>query len=454
LIVGQEEKTLPKKSNPMKKHTVIDELYVIPHDDNYVLYAPLKGLVFLVNEDLVTLLSLIEGGIEREFSRQEQAIIDDFIAYGIIDGENEVLPKIGTDFHPTGVTIFLTSDCQLRCVYCYACGGREKFYIKWPIAKRAIDLVVENCLKTASKEVHMSFHGGGEPTLHWSLLQQAVDYAQETCAHNNLNLNTHITTNGILSDHQLSYIINRISSVGLSFDGPEDIQNAQRPFAGGQGSFDQVMRTLKFFNKHNYRYRIRTTISQAGLDRINEIVSFIKLITEDRPLHIEPISECGRCESTGWEMPSVKKYVESIKKFLADKRVRIRFSTDSLLQLRSSHCGATGDNFCITPQGFVTSCFEVTLRNDQGSKICFYGHYDEKTNDFIIDFEKLNYLRSRRVENIPLCQECFAKWICAGECLNRSILRKNFFMPDKKRCIINREVLKSRLIQIIKEREK
>ena len=99
---------------------------------------------------------------------------------GLVNGSPDELHEDGDgQFRPTETTLFLTRACSLRCVYCYASGGEHPNLMPWQVAKAAVDLVVENAATLGKDSVGVSFHGGGEPTIAWSLLTGMADYARE-----------------------------------------------------------------------------------------------------------------------------------------------------------------------------------------------------------------------------------------------------------------------------------
>jgi len=57
------------------------------------------------------------------------------------DGEKS---GCGREDGPSLLVLAVAADCNLRCRYCYAGGGDEKTHMSWPVARRAVDLMVEH----------------------------------------------------------------------------------------------------------------------------------------------------------------------------------------------------------------------------------------------------------------------------------------------------------------------
>jgi uncharacterized protein len=91
------------------------------------------------------------------------------------------------------------------------------------------------------KQVQIGFFGG-EPLLRFPLMKAVVAYARRQAAVAGKRVDFHVTTNGTLLDEEkVSFIKDEKLSVMVSFDGPREIQDAQRPFADGRGSYDAIL---------------------------------------------------------------------------------------------------------------------------------------------------------------------------------------------------------------------
>jgi len=87
---------------------------------------------------------------------------------------------------------------------------------------------------------------GGEPLLNFSLIKKVVPYARENANKANKKVSFNIVTNGtLLDDKNIHYFKENGVVVHVSFDGPKEIQDLQRPFKNGKGSYDATLPRLK-----------------------------------------------------------------------------------------------------------------------------------------------------------------------------------------------------------------
>ena len=126
--------------------------------------------------------------------------------------------------------IYLSSDCNLRCVYCYASSGEEHHVISAAKAKTLIDFIADKC-----DRLILDFHGGGEPLIHFDLIRELHAYAAAT----KKLYRTVLITNGAITTgkaQKLDWIAEHVDNLAISCDGSPEVQNKNRPFANGNGS--------------------------------------------------------------------------------------------------------------------------------------------------------------------------------------------------------------------------
>ena len=425
-----------------------EELFVIPGGtDSYYLYAPLRRVVVSVNQDAVGSVSRYLNGGYSALRPEDGHVIDKLQEAGLFAEPFPQPPITPEDylFRPHEVTLFPTTRCNLRCIYCYANAGTRHVDMPWEIAQTAIEFVIENARAVGRDDFIVGFHGGGEPTVNWDLIRQSTLYAQKRAKELDLDVKIHCATNGVLLPSQLEFIVNHFTGINISLDGPSDIQNRQRPLANGNGSFDYVMRTIEYFHKEKFPFGIRVTLTAVDAYRLSEIVRFIhEKCPQLDQLHVEPVWQCGRCQMTGEQPPSEKHFIKYFAEAYELARTlgfSLFYSGARLDVLVNKFCAAPGDGFSVTPEGIVTSCFEVADPADRRADLFHYGHYDKALKTFAIDHDRIARLRRLRVENISHCRDCFCKWHCAGDCLAKSLPGLN---PDdhigSPRCNLNREI--------------
>ncbi|MBN1559041.1 radical SAM protein [candidate division KSB1 bacterium] len=340
----------------------------------------------------------------------------------------------------------------MRCIYCYASAGENSpKFLQWEVAKAAIDLVAANAKKLGVKHFSVGFHGGGEPTLDWRLFTRCVEYSKKVSEEIGIKVLNSVASNAVFNNKQMDWILKNLNSMSISLDGPSDVQNYQRPLVNGKPSYDIVFKNLKRLDEAGFNYGLRSTITDYNVRRMSEIVEHFLDNFKTKQIHFEPLFFCGRCHTFKINAPNYRMFMREFLKaiVIADQhKVRLAYSGLRLGGLTSTFCGACGSNFSVTPFGDVTSCFEVTEKEDPRSAIFFYGKWQDAKKEFDIQEDKLDYLRSFHVQNISYCRDCLAKWHCAGDCLAKVAADADVEGErDSNRCRLNQEITKRRIMQ-------
>ena len=407
------------------------ELFVLRDELGPILYAPLGRLMARANEPAVS-AALAYARDPRSLdsmTAEEQVVVRSLEKRGFF--ERRPFPHHEVGFRPAQVTLFPTNRCNLRCSYCYAFGGEgggngePLTTMSLDVAKRAIDLVARNAKDRAAagepiRNFLVSIHGNGEPFCAFDLIREIVWYGQDLSERIGFPVVFNAATNGVLTEEQLDFVVANFHSVNISFDGLPEFQDANRPVAGGRGSFASVDRTMRRLVEAKVGFGIRTTVTDAMVSRMPEIVAFV---AENYPgleqLHFEPVWECGRCATSADAMPTSEAFTENYLAALAvaqEKGVRLVFSGARQDMVVDSFCKVSSGSFTVTPTGDVTACYEVSYRSDPRSERFFFGRYDPDLGDFTFDQAKLDELSQLCVHNISYCNDCFCRWHCAGDC--------------------------------------
>lgn len=415
------------------------EVFILPQGEEYLLYAPLVRRMAVVNEGAKHAVSAFLDG--EALDELQQQVIDQLTERGLF--EEAACPCAPNAFSPIQVTLFPTDACNLRCRYCYAAAESGSHKMPLEVAHAAIDLVAGNAKRLGNPDFVVSFHGNGEPFMAFDVIRDCCEYADQLAKKLELRCILNVATNGVLSEAQLDYVLAWFSSVNVSCDALPDIQNTQRPFADGSGSFERVDRTLRRLDEAGLSYGIRATLTENSVGRLGEMAETVWAHYPNcQQLHVEPAWEIGRALTTGERTPAAEVF---IKEFLG-AAIRLGKEGPNLIYsgarhdiLSNSFCSVCRGSFTVNAQGQATSCFEVATEEDPRSGTYHFGAYDFEAKQFVFDEEKLRMLSTLEVRNMDFCRDCFCKWHCAGDCAAKLLGNK----PPQDhagsdRCYINR----------------
>jgi uncharacterized protein len=472
--------TPPKLASdpPLESHP---EVFILEDEQGPIIYAPLTHSVARVNDVTARLVHWYllskggdpgarkneeettgqsdecAGGRDDSFTLDEEAALEILHRHKFFDQRPH--PQYQGIFKPIQVTLFPTNRCNLRCSYCYAEGGEANeplVTLDLEAGKAAIDLVSQNALEIRAENKHacqnflVSFHGNGEPFMAFDILRELCFYAHERAESLGIPVVINTATNGVLSQDELDFLIAYFDNVNVSFDGLPDIQNTQRPLAGGHPSFEAVDQTLRRLDETNKGYGIRATVTADNVDRIREMAAFVaKRYPRIHQLHLEPVWECGRCLTTHDKTPPIDTFISQYLSAVADQEnqgVHLVYSGARHDVLGDGFCAVSRGSFTVVPTGDVTACFEVSYASDPRSERYFFGRWNGEQQTFLFDDGKLEALSRLNVNNMPFCTDCFCRWHCAGDCVAKVLeLEDPADHRGSDRCMINRTLTLNQL---------
>lgn len=329
------------------------------------------------------------------------------------------------------ISFFLTTKCNLRCVYCYNSTERNAIHektLRLDIAKAGID---EYFTKNSSR--HIRFYGPGEPTQKFELMKQIVEYAKEK---GGKDVTVEIQTNGVFSQKVRDWILNSGNIVWISFDGTPDIHDQQRPTIGGKSSSEIIEKNVKWLNANKKNKNLilgaRVTMTDLNIKRQMELVDYfdnlgIKYVWTD-PLFPE-VGQIPVCddikirENYHFDMDIyIDHYIQAYK-YAQEKGVFYgSFLSCNFDGEANTHCRACTPVPHLTPDGYLSACDLVLIGEEAHHMDCFiYGKWDDENKKFIYFEDKIKALQERTSDYITHCKNCDVKYHCGGYCLGEVV---------------------------------
>jgi len=351
----------------------------------------------------------------------------------------------------TRLHVFVTNKCNLRCVYCYAHGGDTSETISEGIWRPALDYFFSNLgsidpQKTMkNNKVSLTIHGGGEPTVEFDMLKRIVTYFCKSAHAKGFAPSIVMGSNGTYDDSVNRWIIENDINVNISLDGPSDVHNRLRPFRSGQPSYYLVIRNIQHLVQAGKRVSIRATITNSSVNAMEETVELAREIGL-AAVHFEPVTLSGRATSSLVSRPCAEKFADNfLKCFLLGLKYDIDVKCSVMHcfgHIRQRFCSACGYNFCLTPEGNITTCYEVLDSRDPAARIFFIGQVDAIRKRVMLDQSRIEILKQRIADNMEACNGCFLRYQCAGDCPVKSIRYSKFdiYSPDPFRCQIAQRI--------------
>jgi radical SAM protein with 4Fe4S-binding SPASM domain len=330
------------------------------------------------------------------------------------------------------ISFFLTTKCNLRCIYCYNSKERAKLSKKTlslEIAKAGIDYFFKN-----NGSRHIRFYGPGEPTQAFPVLCQIAAYAKSKAMPTPITIE--IQTNGVFGKAAREWMLENMNIIWISFDGEPDIQNSNRPLPDNKDSAPIIEDNVRWFNTNkgnqNLMVGARVTITEKNISRQKGMVDYffslgIRHIWTD-PIFptVDSIPVCQDKEKQVNYSFDLDKYIDNyIEAYKYACTIGVAYRSFLACNFDGSsdkHCRACTPTPHLTPDGYISACDMVTFGENAHHMDCFvYGRWEPLLKSFVFDEQKIRTLQSRCVENMPHCRDCKARYQCGGYCLGEIV---------------------------------
>jgi len=200
--------------------------------------------------------------------------------------ENRILQEIRDKFlgRPVfGILYLLLTDiCNLRCRYCYIEGAIPANYtfslMSEEISIKGLNFFAKAFSKNPPDrkiERPTIIFYGGEPLLNRKVFLASVNEIARLKKISELPSTTSvslITNATILDEEIIAAIVENEVSVSVSLDGSKDLHDVNRIFANGEGTFETVLKNIKWLQKAGANVSVSCTISKANIDQLEEVL--------------------------------------------------------------------------------------------------------------------------------------------------------------------------------------
>lgn len=183
--------------------------------------------------------------------------------------------------------------CNLDCSYCFYLDREADPYKAMPARRmttETLERLVDTYLFYSYPNATFAFQGG-EPTLAGlDFFRKLVEF-QKQYGRDGHNISNALQTNAILLNDDWAQLFHEYNwLIGVSLDGPEQINDTYRFNKSGRGTWKQVMRGVECLQKNKVDFNILCVLSQANVEKPRELYQFYKSIGVDN-LQFIPLAE-------------------------------------------------------------------------------------------------------------------------------------------------------------------
>lgn len=316
--------------------------------------------------------------------------------------------------------IMPTLDCNFSCIYCYEDKKAGKMSNETMTSIK--QWITAEFPKF--KLVLLSWFGG-EPLLGIKNIEEITKHANEIAIKNNVELITHITTNGYSLSQKNIRTLNNLSIINfqITIDGIAETHDKLRPLKNGKGTFDKVYNNTLLLLKENpiVKITLRVNFNHTNFYAVPILLElFPEQYRCQLRLSLEPIF--GSCEfnaTNNIETDNISKTLSLYYKLAAEMGYDITVGKSAIETGKLVYCYAERENQLII--NYNADVFKCSVYNfDSSNRI----GYINNEGLFCKDNSKWDEWM-----NIPMfdiaCETCKFLPLCMGGCRKTRIHSNN-----------------------------
>jgi His-Xaa-Ser system radical SAM maturase HxsB len=291
---------------------------------------------------------------------------------------------------PTLHIIVVTSNCNLKCVYCQASAPTSP---KIDMDKTTAKLVVDRIFESPSDSYIIEFQGG-EPMLNFPIVKFIIEYAEKLSAEGKKRIEFNLISNftRVVTEKKLRFLIEHNVSICFSLDGPKNLHEGNRgkdyPFA-----FDILLEILELYKnvwmslkKEPVPLAALMTTTKATLPMYKSIIDqYVKLgFTKISLRQLTPLGNAlENFSNISYSAEEFFSFWKSSIEYILDLRsqgvdildfylelilTKLFGNESGFMDLRSP-CGASYGQIAYNYDGSIFSCDEGRMINNDDFKI-------------------------------------------------------------------------------------
>ena len=420
------------------KISTLNEYFPFPLESNHTLLTTRHGGWLILSNKEYGIFKLDKLNQNSElFKNLEEAGI-------VLTKKNveKIVQNLRTEnsflFAPTYYhVIAITNKCNFNCIYCHPEARSEGDEMNEDTAEKVLNFIFSIPMVGGCQIVLE----GGEPLLRWDLIKFLYREAKRRAKERDLKLRFSFTTNlSLMTDKMAKELMEMGINPCVSLDGPQELHDKQRPYIGGEGSYQKVSYWIKRL-KENNKIKINAipVITNISLKYGPEVIIDEYLKIGQDLVFLKPFRASGRALAHFKELEmqpkDFYKFWEKGIEYcigLNKKGVKIRelnaqyFITNILSPRRSSMChrrpcGAGISILSYTPDGTINGC-DAT----RGQGFLDLGHVN--ADDYQTVRGRALPLLALAPDLMPICSSCPFMAYC-GICLADIAGRENDIYP-------------------------
>jgi uncharacterized protein len=342
------------------------------------------------------------------------------------------------------LVIMLAGGCNMGCTYCFEKDVPVYQHLNLMTREHADEIVDWFMASQEGEWAHVQLYGG-EALLNWPILQHVVERLETWADAESKRLTKYLITNGtLLNAERIAYLNAHAVEIQVSVDGDHATHDKFRVLKSGAPTLDRIKRNIDELNRQKANFNLRAVLTRANLDpgavieglksHGSDDVSFEVVATDYAP---------ARLSDGDWHAFNdyYRKHVDRTFERWADVPHEMQSTISSILNQRHTFygCGAGLSEVTVDPNGNIYECQRIYRQP--------FAHVSDGRRP-----EQFNSTLLTMVDDRPVCQDCWARYLCGGGCMHQAHTEHGADAPVEHYCVMKRTLVESSITAIARMR--
>lgn len=340
-----------------------------------------------------------------------------------------------SDLKKINLMIDATNKCQLGCTYCYF--GEKSCSV---MDTDKLFIAVKNVIYAIGPQLEVVgiHYMGGEPLLGWKRILELNKKIKNFCEEKGIKFGWSLTSNLIaLTEKKKEVMIREKAGIHCSVDGPEFIQNTNRPFRNGKGSFNIVDKNIDLALQISPKDTARVTITPESSHHMEKITHYLF----DKGFEVIGIYPAYNLD---WKQKDIEAWTKGIVKSFdiaieRKKKISTIVHPNSKEKPEFEYCGAGKGLWALNVNGVLYNCHRLTNQPENAIIDASISEIDAIKKAMIT-----RSLAPRTIKAPNKCLECSALNFCSGGCWADNLCANgNSYQPEALACTFRQITLEA-----------
>lgn len=393
-----------------------NDLQVIKGNNIYLsYYSPAADLRIISEIDYHILLSLKEGKSIQdalEPYKEEKKVLSSVRFLSELEQKRNIKSVEANNRKIIErITLHVANDCNLRCKYCFADGG-DYGQTRNLMTEETAKCFVDFCINEFEQIKKIVFFGG-EPMLNVQIMEIICNrfrYYKEKNVITYVPKFVIITNGTVLTPSIIDFLKKNICSITVSIDGPQKINDFNRIYQNGKGSYERIAKFIHTIRQEcNLPIQYEATFTQAHIDNHYSYEDIAKFLEEEFKIEGSIVNEKSldiKYLLDFWSSVDYEYLKRTNLKYLPNDFWRVLYCIAN--NKTNNMCHIIDKSFAVGVDGTIYACQMLA-----GLEECILGHIDG-LNIYNSPVLYKPFDSEIKFKDNEICRKCWAQRLCGG----------------------------------------